>query len=927
MAIIKVNIMKNRIILSVLIIACCLCKAGAMPKDTVLTSNAVTVDASRLDSQAGNDLRSRMIGMIPGLEVVEHTGQTMRGTTNIGQPWLSSGHITFASKGWSVMSCFVDGVAVPFSQFYLDPNQIETISFVSDVNDKAGVNPLASQGALMITTRQGHYNTPMKVDVSVESGVGFVDKMPGYVDGEWYARMNNYARGSAGYIPLYSEQAIREFARKDMFSTYYPNVDYKDLLLREYKPMTRFGISIGGGSANVKYHFAANGLNDGDLFKVGPTADYNKINMTSSVSAKIGRWIEARASFMGLVSIERGNNAGINAYKLAPAVAFPIAFGRSLGTSNLEGDNAGTMVYAVSRTFTKNPYAEVVDGGFFTSKSRSGMFNAEINVDLGFILSGLKTRSHVNFGSYYYQKAGKKNDYLAYFWDADEGIVDLSAHLGTKQSKKSVSEGLSYQNLNFTQDLWYELRQGKHSANAKASFNLLNSSRSGNNYNERLLTALATFDYSYDSRYAAAFTVQTAGASPYAPGRRWAAFPTGSLTWIASNEEFLKDVSWIDYLKVYAQAGMVGGADVFSSNYLYQANYDISDKVYFGPATANQWFGSDKENVPATAIKRHANPELTWPKITEVDAGVDFSFYGINLGLKGFWINRTGAHTNTMSRYSNAFGWNGIAFYENYNCKQTAGMEISLDYGRKIGDFSFNVGGWMTTWKTINTLLADDQYRYDWQRKTGRSESIYLGYVCIGKFETAEQIASLPKLDETGTQIGDLMYKDLNADGFIDENDKTVIGNTAPAVRYSLNIDLQYKNFGLSLTGTGRAGYDLAMTNDYFWSGWGDGVYSDFILENLGGAYPRLSYEKSSTNFVPSDFWLRNGGYFKLKSAELSYTLEPSVKWVQKVKFSVTGGNLFTLTGVKYVDPEDIDAGVSAYPFFRTVMAGIKVTF
>ena len=254
-------------------------------------------------------------------------------------------------------------------------------------------------------------------------------------------------------------------------------------------------------------------------------------------------------------------------------------------------------------------------------------------------------------------------------------------------------------------------------------------------------------------------------------------------------------------------------------------------------------------------------------------------------------------------------------------------MEISLDYGRKIGDFSFNVGGWMTTWKTINTLLADDQYRYDWQRKTGRSESIYLGYVCIGKFETAEQIASLPKLDETGTQIGDLMYKDLNADGFIDENDKTVIGNTAPAVRYSLNIDLQYKNFGFSLTGTGRAGYDLAMTNDYFWSGWGDGVYSDFILENLGGAYPRLSYEKSSTNFVPSDFWLRNGGYFKLKSAELSYTLEPSVKWVQKVKFSVTGGNLFTLTGVKYVDPEDIDAGVSAYPFFRTVMAGIKVTF
>ncbi len=223
--------------------------------------------------------------------------------------------------------------------------------------------------------------------------------------------------------------------------------------------------------------------------------------------------------------------------------------------------------------------------------------------------------------------------------------------------------------------------------------------------------------------------------------------------------------------------------------------------------------------------------------------------------------------------------------------------------------------------------MADDLYRYEWQKQTGASESAYRGYVCIGKFETADQIANLPKLDKTDTHIGDLMYKDLNGDGTIDLNDKKIVGNTAPAARFAINIDIQYKNFGLALTGSGRAGYDIAMTNEYFHCGWGDDLYSNFVLENLGGAYPRLSYDKSSTNFAASDFWLRNGGYFKLKSAELSYTLYPNVKWMEKVKFSVTGGNLFTITGVEYVDPEDIDAGVSAYPFFRTVMAGIKVTF
>jgi hypothetical protein len=250
-----------------------------------------------------------------------------------------------------------------------------------------------------------------------------------------------------------------------------------------------------------------------------------------------------------------------------------------------------------------------------------------------------------------------------------------------------------------------------------------------------------------------------------------------------------------------------------------------------------------------------------------------------------------------------------------------------LGYDRKIGDFSFNVNGWAMSWRTLNTKVANDTYLYEWQKLTGADESAYRGYVCIGKFDTDEQIATLPKLSDTDTHIGDLMYKDLNDDGTIDDNDRTVIGNTAPRLRYALNIDLNYKNFGLNITGTGRAFYDVALTNEYFWNGWGDGTYSKFVSDNIGEAYPRLSYDKSSTNFVASDFWLRKGGFFKLKSVQLSYTLNPKAKWIQSVRFTLTGGNLFTLTGLEYVDPEDIDAGVTTYPFFRTVMAGVKVSF
>lgn len=921
---------------SYLLIPLCLILAGtpgqartAQPDSILTTATAVRLGEAELERASGLDLRSRLIGHIPGLEVIEHTGQTLYSTTNIGSPWFASSAVTFASKGWSSLTCFVDGVPVPFQEFLLDPNQIESVQFVTDVSDKAAVSPLASSGAIVITTKQGQYNTPMRINVTAESGISFVDKMPGWSDGVAYARLNNLARGASGYTTLYDEDAIAGFAAGDMYDLYTPNVDYKSLLLRDWKPTTRVGLNVGGGTANIKYNVSLNGLHDGDLFKVGPTADYNKINLSSSVTARIGRYIEARASFLGMVGIRRGNrSSSLYAWRSTPAVAFPVALGRSLGQTDLDSDKEGTMIYAVSRNFTTNPYAAVVDGGYFVARARSGMFNADIDIDLGWLLPGLKTRSLVNFGSFYYINAGKTNDYIAYYWDASDGIVDLSSHVGTKQASKSTLATASYQSLNFQQDLLYDWAKGGHDLKARASYYISDAARTGTTYYERLQMGVGRVDYTYGGRYAANFTCEYAGGSPYAPDVRYAFFPTVGAAWMASNEAFLRKASWIDRLKVWAQVGRIGYSNIFESNYLYQGLYSLGNSEIYGPATAYQWFGSDKQTVETTNITRIANPGLTWPKITEYDAGIDSDFLGqFSLGLKGYLINRTGIHTNTMSEYIGAYGWNGIAYYENYNAKRTVGGEMRLDWTRTFGDLRMNLGGWATTWRTTNTKLANDAWLYEWQKATGREESDYTGYVCIGKFETPEQIASLPKLDENGTQVGDLMYADLNGDGIIDANDMKVVGNTNPRLRYALHLDLQWKDFGLAMTGVGRAFYDIACTNTYFWNGWGDGNYSQFVVDNLGGAYPRLSYEKSSTNFVASDFWLRKGGWFKLKSVELSYTLRPSVSWLQAVRFTLTGGNLFTLTGLDYVDPEDISAGITAYPFYRTVLAGVKLSF
>ena len=908
-----------RILSAVLLLGtACPALAQEVRIDSLTTSaNTRKVGEEDLERSFGLDLRARLVGRIPGLDVIEHDGQSLYSTSNIASPWFASSATTFASKGWTSIPCYVDGFPVPFQEFLLEPNQIESVEFVTDVSDKGSLSPLASSGAIFITTKSGAYNTPMKISVTAESGIGFVDKMPEWVDGVTFARLNNLARGSAGYTPLYSEEQIAGFAKGDPFDLRAPNVDYKSLLIRNWKPTTRVGINAWGGSSNIKYSISLNGLHDGDLFKVGPVADYNKINLSTSVTAKIGRYIEARASFLGMFGVRRGNRASLYAFRQVPAVAFPLMLGRSLGQTGLDADKEGTMIYTVSRTYTANPYALTTEGGFFSARSRSGMFMADLKGDLGFLLPGLTLRTGLNFGSFYWLNVGKNNDYIAYYWDADAGLVDLSGHVGTKQASKSVLGNATYQSLNVQQDLCYDRRFGDHEVHGLARYYLSNAARSGNSNYERLQMGVLRAEYVYKGMLAANLSLQYAGATPYAPEVRYKLFPTAGVTFRPSS-----------HLRFFAQAGRIGYADIFTSNYLYEALYDLNTSLTFGPATAYQWFGSDKQSTKATNISRLANPELTWPTTTEVDFGGDLKLdNGLRMSLTGYLIYRDGNTTNTMSELISAYGMSSIAYYTNYNRKRTVGGELTLGWGRKMGDWNVDVEGSLTSWRTVNVKVANDYPLYDWQRLTGRDESAITGYVCIGRFETPEQIATLPKLDETGTQLGDLLYQDLNQDGKIDTNDQRVIGNSNPWLRGYLNLSVGYKDFTFTLTGTGHAFSDVAFTTGYFWNGWGDGNYTRFVADNIGGAYPRLSYDRSSTNFVASDFWLRKNAYFKVKSAELSYTWRPGAEWIESVRFSLTGGNLLTLTGLEYVDPEDINAGVSNYPFFRSVMAGVKFTF
>lgn len=199
----------------------------------------------------------------------------------------------------------------------------------------------------------------------------------------------------------------------------------------------------------------------------------------------------------------------------------------------------------------------------------------------------------------------------------------------------------------------------------------------------------------------------------------------------------------------------------------------------------------------------------------------------------------------------------------------------------------------------------------------------------MGRYASdSEAQAVIQNFDETLSE-NDLKYHDKNNDGVIDENDISYIGHDSPRLIYGLNVKLEYKNFELNITGSGRAFYDIIKSNTYFRNGSGDNTYSKYVKDNIDGAYPRLTYQRINNNFQTSEFWLANGSFFKLQNMELAYNLRLNNKGIgiQFIRFHLRGANLFTISELKDVDPESIDSGITMYPLFRTFTGGLTMSF
>ena len=917
--------------------------------------STVTISGDELAAYSSADIRNALTGVLPGVEVRENYGQIgMSPLEHIGQYGAATA-VSVTSRGRQVMFV-VDDVPVQINEIPLDPAQIESVTIIRDGMEKTLYGPTAAEGIVFIKTKSGAYNDRY-LDVSVEGGVNVVDRMPGFVNAVQYAQLNNLARNNSGLALLYMADDVVAYQKKDPYDKLHPAVDFRSMMLKNTMYYTRAGISSGGGNDIVKYYAYLGYTGEDDIYRIGPKSGYHNINLNGNLDVKFSRYINASFGIVSSIGVRKSNNYGyspnytstdassnttLSAFELPdilsdintiPQNAFPVY-----------ADNSPELEapwYAVTSQYTQNPIANILENGSYTETIRNALFKMRIDFDLSFLTKGLNSRTYAAYGSTNLVRLGQAEDYAAYIltdgYD-DEGNpaivpVQSSSHSVKAMSNKARLLDYYSNRFYFVEKLNYERSFGEHDIRLGADYMITQRSQKFITEHRREINFGFNAAYAFKGRYLAQLALNEHGT--YSLLNAWSFSPSFGLGWILSEEDFFKGARAIDYLKLRVQLSSLGYDSRTSANRDVD-NYSWNNSGQkFGPYSNSQWFGSTTSaNVNRTYASMLGNPNLCLERRKEVSGGWDLTAFGrrFNASLTAYAFLQDGIITAMENTIPLVAGTSTASLYMNYDKTLRKGVELSLSWKNKRGEFSYSFGGW-AAYQGSRIIKVDElNYAEAYRSKVGKSATAIWGLKYLGQFLTDAETKEVPQLFDDNLIAGDFKYKDMNGDGYVDSSDACVIGDSMPKLIGAVNLSAAWKGIDFSLTGTFRAFYDVQLTNSWFWNGWGDSNYSDYTLKHINDpTAPRLTYNKVNNNFQMSSRWLADGSYFKIQSIEVGYSLPLKALHLGNVarglRFYLRANNLLTLSGIKDVDPEALSSGISNYPLMKTYVGGLKMTF
>lgn len=878
---------------------------GSVQRKDVTTAVS-SVSTKDLDTRPIVSAVQGMQGKAAGVTISQANGQPgatptirVRGTTSL--------------NGSNDPLYVVDGV--PMTDIdYLSADDIVGMQILKDASSAAIYGSRAANGVVIITTKQGKAGEA-RISLNAHYALNVV-------------RDNQDPLNAAQYKELMDEIGLVKLPDGLTDKTDWKDEVYRTGNVQDYQ------LSVTNGNDKLRYFISGGYTGENGVIK---KSSYERYNIRASVENDIRKWLRVNASVAysdysykgtGIISGTGSNRGGVVTSIVNTPTYAPVWDPDNPGQyyNNFYGVNITSPAENIARTENnKSSYNRLIATGKATIKFMEGLdltsslsFDRLQGIETQFLDPKQTTNGRDNYGKGH---DGRSISSVWVFdnvlnWKKDFGLHGLDVMAGSSWTASKYSNNY-IDGSNYADGLFQTLNAA----------NKISWTGTGSSASEwAILSYFARLQYNWNDRYLFTANIRADGSSKLAPGHRWGYFPSFSGAWRISSEPFMKDIEWINDLKLRGGWGQTGNQSGLG-DYSYLASYSINRVQWFGE-------GFDTNAVPTRTQSTLSNPELTWETTSQTDIGLDLTMFNNRLMLYIDWYYK---RTSDMLMTITLPAGSAPARTLNYNggTMVNKGWEITLKSVNMKGKFSwdtdFNISfnknkleSLRLTQVYYSAMTTDYVNDYVVRNVPGRPLGSFYGYVTEG----------------VDPETGDMIYKDVNKDGVISASDRTYIGDPNPDFTFGLTNNFSWKGFNLNILLQGSVGNDIYNVSRMETEGMYDGKnQSTKVLDRWRVPGQITNVPKAGWNIKNSSYFVEDGSYLRVKSVSLSYDVPRKIiskLGINRLQPYFTASNLLTWTSYSGMDPEvnqygnngavqGIDWGT--YPLNRSFVFGLKLEF
>jgi len=757
-------------------------------KQSEVTGAVSTLKGSKVENIAGTNRINSLTGLLPGLIVQQDNGMPGSESTKV----FVRGNSTFGISGRQAL-VIVDGIETEIS--LVSPYDIESVTVLKDAVATAIYGMRGSNGIILITTKRGRTGD-IRVNLNAQTSIVKPSSFPKFYNAAQYATLYNEALINEGGSAFYTPDDIAAFASGESPYTH-PNNDYIGEFFKEQTIQQRYNLDISGGNETAQYYFNVGYVNNNGIYNVDEdvnTYDTNtSLNLTDmhanlnfNMNKRLTFNVDLKSKFdrKGSPGGWDGNHAGnfLNKIFNTPPGAYPLL--------NEDGSLGG------SNEYKNNLYGLLNNSGYSIWNRMYLLGNFDMKWDMSSLVEGLSMRARMSFSNTTDHSINRSKDFAVYqpqdVFDelTGEYVETVMNKIGQDTEMNSSSSMTRNDRLYNTEFGFNYIKSiGKSNVNALLMVDRQEFTPFSTQLSRIYQAVKGSVGYNYDNRYLVDATFSYQGSEQYVKGKRYGMFPALGAGWVVSNEAFLKESNTVTYLKLRASYGITGNDfNPYGSGtpyFAYLENYQEGNGYPFGVEPSG-FQGFYEANA--------SNDEITWEKASKLNIGLNVGLLKDQLSITADYFKEENKEILIQNANPQIFG---AEFLFPVGIAKNSGFEGEITWKQEMGDFSYflSANGLMAK---SNIVEQAEEYRaYDWMKRTGNPIGSQFGYVFDRYFTEADDLASLPDQSQLGLyQAGDLKYKDLNNDGFINENDQRLIGKAdLPELFYGVNLGIAYKAF------------------------------------------------------------------------------------------------------------------------------------